>query len=463
MAGIVSYGVYIPSDRLSREVIAEALGSRVGRGTRSVAHHDEDTTSMGVEAARAATAPEVAPDAVYFATAAPAYLDKTNATVVHAALDLDDAVPAIDMVGSVRSGAGALRVGLRSGGTSLVVLSDIRAGLPRGTDEAEGGDGAAAFVLSDATDGLVAEYLGGASATREFLDRWRLPQERSSRVWEDRFGEEAYLPLGEQALNDALKSSGVTIDQIDHLIVSGSNARAVRRMGKASGAGEALVADVLDRIGNTGTAHAGILLADVLDRAESGALIALLVLADGAEAFVFRATGSRQASTVAGQLGGGREVLYASYLSWRGLLAEEPLRRPEPPRPQAPAAYRGEAWKFAFTGSLCTACGAIHLPPQRVCRGCREVDQMEPVRRADTPGTVATAIVDRLAWSPSPPAIYAVVDFDGGGRVQCEMTDVALDDVKPGVRVQMTFRRAYTQGGIHNYVWKAKPKAGGTS
>ena len=57
---------------------------------------------------------------------------------------------------------------------------------------------------------MLAEPLGGASATAEFLDRWRLPGESRSRVWEERFGEHAYVPLGEAALTEALKSAGVT-------------------------------------------------------------------------------------------------------------------------------------------------------------------------------------------------------------------------------------------------------------
>ena len=54
MRGIVSYGVYVPYWRLQRTAITSTLGSGGGRGTRSVASYDEDTTSMGVEAARIA-------------------------------------------------------------------------------------------------------------------------------------------------------------------------------------------------------------------------------------------------------------------------------------------------------------------------------------------------------------------------------------------------------------------------
>ncbi len=55
------------------------------------------------------------------------------------------------------------------------------------------------------------------------------------------------------------------------------------------------------------------------------------------------------------------------------------------------------------------------------------IDQMTMVRMADVPATIATYTVDRLAYSLSPPVVAAVIDFDGGGRFQCELTDVDPD------------------------------------
>ena len=151
MRGIAAYGVYVPYWRLDRKTIASALGVAAASGTRSVASYDEDTTSLGAEAARAAVraAPRLGPEALYFATAQPAYLDKTNATAIHAALNLAPSTPAFDMVGAVRSGSGALRAALDARGYALVVLSDIRTGLPGSADEREGGDGAVAFLCGD--------------------------------------------------------------------------------------------------------------------------------------------------------------------------------------------------------------------------------------------------------------------------------------------------------------------------
>jgi hydroxymethylglutaryl-CoA synthase len=466
----VAYGAYLPYWRLERKAIGEALGVPAGGGTRAVAGYDEDTTSLGVEAARTALRGlRLSPEALYFATSDPAYLDKTNATAIHAALDLPASAMAVDMLGSVRSAAGALRAALDARGAVLAVLSDIRTGLPGGTDEREGGDAGVAFVCGD--DGVehpvLAEPLASASATGEFLDRWRLPGETASRQWEERFGEYAYVPLGEAAATEALKQAGVTAQSIDRLIVAGPHGRACKRLGSVIGARKEAFADDLGAVvGNTGAAHAGLLLAAALDAAQPHQVVAVVSLADGADVTLWRTTAKvstrRPAPAVAEDFAGpaGR-LTYATFLTWRGFLRREPPRRPDPQAPDAPAAARAEGWKFGFIASRCQACGTRHLPPQRVCVKCRAVDQMAPEPMADVPGTVATFTVDRLAYSPSPPVVAAVIDFEGGGRFQCELTDVDPQAVKIGDRVEMTFRRLLTANGVHNYFWKARPLRGG--
>jgi uncharacterized OB-fold protein len=93
-----------------------------------------------------------------------------------------------------------------------------------------------------------------------------------------------------------------------------------------------------------------------------------------------------------------------------------------------------------------------------VCVKCHAIDRMTPERLADVPATIATFTVDRLAYSLSPPVVAAVIDFEGGGRFQCELTDVDPAAVKIGDRVEMTFRRLFTADGVHNYFWKARPR-----
>ena len=470
MRGILAAGTYIPHRRLDRAEIAATFGKGGGRGTRSVAGYDEDTTTMGFEAARRALtgAGETAIEALWFSTSTPAYLDKTNATSIHAALRLPSSVGALDLGGALRSGVGALRTALTAGPTTLVVAADQRNGRPTSADESAGGDAAAAMVVGDSAAGpVVAEYMGCGIATDEVLERWRIPGSDRSRTWEERFGEVAYAPLMARAWQAALGATKLADTDIDHLVVTGMNGRAVKRGVQAFGAATVnLIDDLGTTVGNSGTAHPLLLAAAAIERAEPGQIIAVVMVADGVEVIILRATeavagytaGPCVAEQAAPEAGG--SVSYGQFLSWRGRVAVEPPNRPSPNRPSAAAAQRRSEWKFGFVGSRDRASGMIHLPPARVSEQGGAVDDMELVAMADTQGTIASFTIDRLVYSPSPPVVFAVIDFDGGGRVPLEITDVDPVDVEVGGRVEPTFRRLFTSDEIHNYFWKVRPVRG---
>ena len=475
--GIATWGTYLPYWRLQRSAIASVLGSGGGRGTRTVASFDEDTTTLGVEAGRRALA--VGPGAhavqdLFLSTPDPGYLDKTSATTVHAALGLGRDCGAYDFAGSSRSAVGTLLQALGAadgpsgrGRTTLAVLADLRTGLAGSAEERDSGDGAAAFLC--APDGAVAMLVGRGAASDEFLDRWRVPGEADSHVWEERFGEELYVPMAREAFAAALKDAGLTEGDVDHAIVTGLHVRAVKAAAAGLGVRDGVLApDLTASVGNLGAAHAAVALCDVLERADPGHVVAVVSLADGADALVLRTTealvAAREARAAAGvpsvaeQIAAGRDDLsYASFLTWRGQLRREPPRRPDPERPGAPTVHRSEAWKYAFTASRCLVCGFRHMPPTRACLSCHAIDQMAPERLADVPGTVATFTIDHLAFSLSPPVVGVIVDFDGGGRYRCEITDVQASELAIGDRVSMTFRRVWTAQGVHNYFWKARP------
>ena len=466
MRGIIGYGSYVPYSRLQRGAISAALGSGGGRGTRAVASYDEDATSMAVEAGRnlVRSVDGVVPDALYFSTTTPPYLDKTNATVIHAALSLPSRVFAGDVGGAPRSVNAALRSALDGSRPTVIVAADVRTGRPGSSDEATGGDAAVAWLIGDDSDGpVIAEWLGGASSTGEFLDRWRLPAWSYSRGWEERFGEHAYLPLVTEAADAAFKETGLEPGDIDVAVITGLHRRAVRGASRAAGLGDTVIADDLSAsVGNTGTAHAGLMLAAVLDEAEPGRTIMVIHLADGVDIGFYRTTDAvaayNAAPSVADQIAAGDDELdYQTFLTWRGFLEREPPRRPDPVPPAAPPSLRSQAWKYAFVGSRDRSTGAVHLPPQRVSVKGGARDDMEPVAMADVEATVATFTIDRLAYSLSPPVIAVVIDFDGGGRFQCQLTDADPDAVRIGDRVSMTFRKLMTADGIHNYFWKARP------
>jgi len=370
-------------------------------------------------------------------------------------------VAVMDVNGAFRSGVGAFLAAARGVDEVLVAVAGMRGGLPLSADEAEGGDGGAALLVGDDSKGpVIAEYLGGASETEEFVDRWRTPGSQRRRRWEERFGETVYVPMAERAWNAALKTCELNPGQVDVAVVTGMHARAVKAAARRLGT--TAVADNLDAVvGNTGAAHFGVVLADVLDKAEPNTTIAVVVLADGVDVLLFRTTDAiasfSPAKSVADQIARSAPVPYGKFLTWRNMVEVEPPNRPTPNRPSSSAAARSTDWKFGFVGSRDRHTDIVHLPPQRVGIYGGTTDDMEQVPESETLATVATHTVDRLIYSESPPVIFAVLDFDGGGRFPCQLTDCDVDDVEVGTRVEMTFRRLFTADEIHNYFWKARP------
>ena len=468
MAGIVSYGSYIPYRRLKRAAIAQVLGVAASKGERAVASFDEDSASMAVEAARDAlkTAPAEAIGTLLFATTTPPYGEKLNAAVIGAAARLPAEIRAMDMTGSVRAGLTSLLQGVDaaagSNSQALVVMADARLGAPEGKAEQQNGDGAAAFILGNKN--VIAEIEGTASLTREFLDTWRAPGEQFGHSWEERFSlTQAYSPLLTKAIQDVLTRAKVAPGDLAKVVIDAPNPRAAEEIIRGLKIDPSKIADTFAlTVGQTGAAHIGLMLAGVLPTLKPGDRVLVASVADGADAMLLRAAPAianfKPARSVGRMIESKGDVTYGSYLKWREILPTEPPRRPDPDRPAGPPMFRAAQWKFGFVGSKCTVCGTPQLPPQRVCVKCRAHDKMEPYPFADRTARIATYAIDRLAFSLNPPTVNVVIDFDGGGRFLGEMTDCEPEKVAIGDEVEMTFRRLFTADGVHNYFWKARPK-----
>jgi uncharacterized OB-fold protein len=72
--------------------------------------------------------------------------------------------------------------------------------------------------------------------------------------------------------------------------------------------------------------------------------------------------------------------------------------------------------------------------------------------------------MDNVSSIIDSPAVIAVIDLEGGGRMECFMTDHMVKEVKIsqgdmmiGADVEMTFRRLFEREEIVNYFWKARP------
>lgn len=452
--GIDAYAAYLPAYALEHTQLDRAPEPRPGAVSRAVAGYDEDTVTMAVEALRHVAGRTPRGGQLLLATTSAPYDAKTAAGIVHEALGLDPDVVALDLRGH-RSGATALDLVLRTGASAA--MADVRLTRPGAPDELAQGDAAAAFTGG----GRAARLLARAGHTTEVLERWRLPGERTDRVWDERFTADVLVAAASEAVRRALLDAG--LEAADHVVVSSSNARAAAALRRALG-GSGEDARIERATGFTGAAHLGLLLAATLDVAEPGQSILLVSATEGADAFVLQVGDqvreARSGPSVRDQLADRESVGYGRYLRWRGLLDVQGPARPAAPAPAAPPMYRRAGWKFRLEGSRCESCDAVTTPPARVCAACGHVASgtEKRVSLRDLPARVVSVTTDHLTTMPESEVAIVVADVEGGGRLTGYVTDVPASSVAVGDVVRPVFRRLWSTDGIHNYFWKLRPQ-----
>jgi hydroxymethylglutaryl-CoA synthase len=186
MAGIVTYGAYIPFYRLARAEIARNWGIAQQPGEKAVASYDEDSLTMAVAAAldcvKGIDISSI--DGLYFASTTSPYKEKQCAATISTILGLPVTAATMDFGGSLRSGTNALKAAMdavNSGSARniLVCAADTRLGYPSGSFEMAFGDGAAALLektvssqrLLNSTLNSVILRMSGVLTAISLLDR----------------------------------------------------------------------------------------------------------------------------------------------------------------------------------------------------------------------------------------------------------------------------------------------------
>ena len=193
------------------------------------------------------------------------------------------------------------------------------------------------------------------------------------------------MPLIAEAAARALKPAG--IEQADHVIVSSPHLKAAAAAAKRL-AGR--IPEEAPAIGYAGTADPGLRLAAVLDRAEPGQTILLVVA-------VRRRRRHRAAHDRPDHLRAQcRTRRRAGRRRPRHPLRDLPdLARAAGARAAAPARARASrrpavgprrSVEVRLRRLRCINCGQVHVPPRRVCAGCGDRRRMERVPLADRSG-----------------------------------------------------------------------------
>ena len=486
MIGITGYGGYVPRLRLSRQAVAQAnawyapqFASR--KGTRAMANWDEDSITMAVAAARDCLGP--AEDrsrvrGVLLASDTLPFAERLNAGVVAGALTLSEDIEAIDLGGTQRAALSAVTQAVAQvrgeggggggeGGEMLVLAADNRRTRAGSAQELDYGDAAAALLIG--RENVVAEYLGAGTVSVDFVDRFRASGQELDYHWEERWvRDEGIGKLAPRAIAAALESAGVTAKDVDHFVFPCTFAKMDAQLARACGIRAEAIADGLaTSIGDTGVPHALLLLAHVLERARPGQVVLVAQFGSGAQALVFRVTDAvelfRPVRGVSGWLARGvEETSYTKFLAFKGQLALERGMRGEQDRKTAlSTAWRHRAALLGLVAGRCEVTGSVHFPPSRISydQGRPLQDTQRPHKLADRGARVLSWSAEYLSWNPAPPHHYGQVDFDGGGRILMDFTDLAVGEVESGTRMEMVFRikDIDDRRGFTRYFWKATP------
>jgi len=474
--GILRYGAYVPMRRLQRKAMVAAnswfngsLKSQ-GKGERAMANWDEDSVTMAVAAARDCLG-DFSRDqlaAVHLASTTLPFADRLNAGIVAGALNLDESVAGHDHSASQRAGLSALADALNADkGPILVAAAEKRRTKAASPQELSSGDGAAALLVGEGD--VIAELVAHASRTVDFIDHYRGDGIAYDYTWEERWiRDEGYNKIVPATLKDLFAKADVTGADIAHFCMPCTLAKVAGPIAKKAGIADGAVRDNLAMVcGDTGAAHALVMFAHALESAKPGELILVVAFGQGCDALLFRATdniaSARPARGVSGFLARRREETnYQKFLAFNDTIEMERGMRSELDKATALSSlYRNRNTLTGFVGGKCNVCGTLQFPKTNICvnPNCNAFHSQEPQPFSDLEGRIMSYTADNLTYSADPPACYGMVQFDAGGRVMIDFTDVTPDDIDVGRKMDMVFRiKDYDgQRGFTRYFWKATP------
>jgi hydroxymethylglutaryl-CoA synthase len=472
MVGILSYGAYIPTWRLSRDEIARASGIPIVMpGERAVAAWDEDSLTMATEAGldclNGIDPKEI--DGIFFATTTSPFKEKQSSSLIASALDLRKDILTSDFANSLRAGTIAVKAAMdaveaKTARKILVVSADRRVATPASIYEQIFGDGAAALLIGE--DGI-AEIEGFYTVRDAIPGPWRrdvddYPKEFAPKL-DLKYGFMKNLP---EAISGLMKKCNLTPKDISKIAFYAPDPRTYLRSPKLLGVEMEKIQDPLFlNVGITGTPHCLLLLVSALETAKPNERILCASYGDGSDAFVVRTTDKVE------EIKGKRRGVSANVKSSRTLPTYEKyadFRRvretawPKWSKVAHVMYWRDEKSILPLYGMKCKNCGTLSYPLGRCCVVCGAKDNHEEVKLARR-GKIFTYTLDYLIGPGNTegdgvnPGVRAVIDLEDGCRMFLEIVDCEPKDIQIDTPVELTFRLLNEKSDFKHYGWRARP------
>ncbi|MCD6577716.1 MAG: hydroxymethylglutaryl-CoA synthase [Anaerolineaceae bacterium] len=338
--GIIGYGVYIPQYRLPAVEIARVWGrseKSVPIKEKAVPGLDEDTVTMGIEAARNALArADIDPEllrAVWTGSESHPYAVKPSSTIIAEAIGASNHIQAADLEFACKAGTEAIvmcmgLVGSGMGDFALALGVDTAQGKPGDALEYTAAAGGAAFVIGPAEKAM-AEIVSTYSYVTDTPDFWRRAYQHYPEHGQRFTGEPAYFKHVSTAAQTMMDECGTTAKDYAYAVFHQPNLKFPRRVAKQLGFTDKQIKTGLlsSIIGNTYAGASLVGLTAILDEAKPGDRILMVSYGSGAgsDAMELRATERiaerRHAALMTADYIARRiEIDYATYARYRGKL-----------------------------------------------------------------------------------------------------------------------------------------------
>ncbi|PCH63386.1 MAG: 3-hydroxy-3-methylglutaryl CoA synthase, partial [SAR86 cluster bacterium] len=347
--------------------------------------------------------------------------------------------------------------------------ADIDTVLAAKLEDMDIGENDAAAAIAVGSEAVLAEFLGAATVATDFVDHYRDAENSFSYDWEERWiRDESFFKSVPAAVSELLQQTQTQAEQIAHFIMPSDQPRTPAAVAKKLAINPAaLVDNQLQVCGVAGAAQPLLLLAKVLERAKPGELILVIGFGQGCDALLFRATDQiahrKPIKGVSGALSQRREELnYNKFLSFNNLVERDIGKRGEADKQTYLSALnRRKDLLTAFIGGKCRDCQTVQIPRENYCVNpdCGALDSQDPYEFSNLSATVKTWTADRLTFDWNPPAYFGLVEFEGGGRLMMDFTEVEAGQIDTGTKMTMCFRikQLDAQRGFRKYFWKATP------
>ena len=342
VAGIVSYGGYVPRYRITPKEIGnvwgvdgEAMGRSLGINAKSVPSPDEDVITISVEAARECLRKvDVAPTdigAIYVGSESHPYAVKPTATVVAEAIGSTPVMTAADFEFACKAGTAAIQTCM-----GLTLSDMIKYGMAVGSDTSQGAPGdalefsasAGGAALLIGKENLIAEINQTVSYTTDTPDFWRREGQQYPSHGGRFTGEPAYFKHVMSCAKLLMDKAGSKPEDYNYAVFHQPNGKFPVKVGRTLGFDDKqLDAGMLVRsIGNTYSGAVLLGLCSILDRAVPGDRIFMVGYGSGAgsDAFDITVTSGikklKRAQTIEEMTKDAKFLDYGTYAKFRGKI-----------------------------------------------------------------------------------------------------------------------------------------------